>query len=295
MTQGTSTDNAFAARVLSLFLTLALITGLTVAGCKDRGSEGNNDNAGKKTALLPEARQAASADLNTSLENPAVSAPDPSEVVPPLSTGMIEALSAELPELAAHRDAILAAEREAIKGAIEAFRSKRKATTNLNLDKKRSEVTVALEKRLVMLPRGYDLRPGSFSLIPSAEAADQSYSDMGFGGVQEMVIGHNLGMFLGPAITELDVPAGGGKTSIPIESGGRVTAEITISAQPGSPPTAELTTQLQIPLFLLDAFSKVSFSGSSCPNAEGQVTLTVKLSSSRLRKNSRFLLSSVVH
>ena len=69
------------------------------------------------------------------------------------------------------------------------------------------------------------------------------------------------------------------RSSIPIESGGRVTAEITISAQPGSPPTAELTTQLQIPLFLLDAFSKVSFSGSSCPNAEGQVTLTVKLSS----------------
>lgn len=189
---------------------------------------------------------------------------------------MLDVFSKELPELAAHRDAILKAEREAMQNAVERVRSKLTAPTDT---KKKVSALTPSEGLPIRLTRNVAPHDDSFSLITLASAAEFSMSDLG--ALQGAGIGVLAGMLIGPIITELEGRSGseGASTTIPFKEGGEVKAEFTISSQPGSQPTAEITTKMQIPIFLMDANSKLSVKGSFCPSADGQVSITVTYTS----------------
>ena len=275
MIQGRFTLRPFAPHSLVLFFSLVLIAGFTLPGCTDRGSDGTTGDTGKKTesaSTTPPTTSTPPGPISTGAGIPSI---DPNAPIPALSTDLLDAFSTQLPALTAHRAAILQAERDALHGAMEDFRSKRNSPTTAG--KKVGVVVPAIESRSLYAARSLTPPARSFSLIDSAEAADPSPSVLG--NLQYTVIGLNAGRFLGAAMTDADVPAGGGTNTTPIEEKGRVAATITISAEPGRPPTAELTTTIAHPLLGLDAFSKVSFSGSFCPAADGSVTITVKYSS----------------
>lgn len=254
-----------------VFLFLAVI-----AGCNNPSG---SDNAAKKT----EAPASSPAPTSTQPPAPTVAQPsnvptiDPNAPIPALSTDMIEAFSKELPELAAHREAILKAEREAMQGVVEGVRSK--LGTPADPKKKVSSFIPSEGLSPIRLARSVGPYNSSFSLTPSAHAADFNMSALG--SLQGGMIGAVVGLMLGPIATEMEGRAGseGGTKTTPIENGGEVKAEFTVSAQPGSAATVELTTKMQIPLFLMDANSKLSVKGSYCPSADGNVSVTVMYSS----------------
>lgn len=190
---------------------------------------------------------------------------------------MIETFSKELPELAAHRDAMLKAEREAMQGAVERIRSKFAAPAD---PKKRiSSLTPSEGLSPIRLTRSVAPNDSAFHLITPAGAAEFSMSNLG--ALQGAGIGMIAGLLMGPIVTGLERRSGseGVSESIPFKEGGEVKAEFTISSQPGSQSTAEITTKMQIPIFLMDANSKLSVKGSFCPSIDGNVSLSVMYSS----------------
>lgn len=189
---------------------------------------------------------------------------------------MIEAFSKESPELAQEREAILNAEKDAIKGAIEDFRSK--LPTPAKAGKKTSLLIPAVNPRVVLFGQVRRSRADSFSLVASAEAANPPSLSV-LGDLQFAVIGQNLGMFLGGANTNADTSSRGGSRTVPFERNGRVVAEIKQTKEPGQPSVAELTTQIAHPILGVDAFSKFTISGSFCPAPDGSVSITVTYSS----------------
>lgn len=241
---------------------------LSLAACNNSNS---SDNAAKKT------EQTAPSPAATTTQPTSAPKIDQNAPIPALSADMIEVFSKELPELAAHREAILKAEREAMQGAVEGVRSK--LGTPADPKKKVSSFTPSEGLRPIRLARSVGPYNSSFSLISSAHAADFNIS--GLGSLQGGMIGAVVGLMLGPIATEMEGRAGskGATSTTAFEKGGEVKAEFTVSAQPGSAATVELTTKMQIPLFLMDANSKLSVKGSYCPSADGNVTVTVMYSS----------------
>lgn len=261
-----------------LWLLLTVCCSFTIAACNNSSS---SDNAAKKTdtppsSPAPTSTQPPSVPAATAAQPTNVPVIDPNAPIPALSTDMIEAFSKEIPELAQDREAILNAERDAINGVIEDFRSK--ITTPAKAGKKTSSLRPAVSPRTVLFGQMRRSGTDSFSFVTSAEAADPPSPSV-LGDLQFAVIGQNLGMFLGGANTDADTSSRGGSRTIPIERKGRVVAELKQTKEPGQPSVAELTTQISHFILGVDAFSKFTISGSFCPAPDGSVSITVTYSS----------------
>ena len=184
----------------------------------------------------------------------AIPAMDPAAPIPALSANILEALAADVPELVRYRDAVLAAEREAIQGTLDRMRPPSPASPA-----RRSAID-----RVVPALIGWLL-----DLVPPAMADGLSWDSL-----QPMALGHAFGTLVGD-VGRLDTSKGGRETrAIPGENGS-VDAIITVSAEVGGPATVELLTKVDLPILLLEAKSKVKLTGSFCPNAEGKVEFTV--------------------
>jgi len=245
----------------------------------------NNPNSSENVAKKTEAL--ASSPAQTSAQSPSVPAAtatqssdvpriDPNAPFPALSGEILKLLEADQPELSKHREAWLKAERDAIAGAIETFRAKLKRS-----EQKIGLVIPFLPTRPLAFSPQSPLNDASYDLISSAYAGEQSNSDT-FGSFQDVLVGGQMLNTFGRAITEDPSLRNGAaipSKTTPIMEGGEVTAEVTISAPPGGPPTVELTTRLQIRIYALDANSKASITGILCPDTNGAVKLNLKHSS----------------
>jgi hypothetical protein len=217
----------------------------------------------------------------------------PDEPFPALNADVFDALSAEVPELAKHREEVMAAEREAIKGVLDDMRAKSK-TANMTrgdaADNLRTSTTApclrADAKNAAVSRIGNEgwaglLIGGRFDLVPVAMAAEADLSSLG--NTQQFLIGHQVGFLMVADlgnVTQLDV----GSRSVTLrENGkenGKVIADMTISVDTaGGPPTTELTTTISMPTLGLEANSKVSLTGELCPDSNGKVDFTIRLSS----------------
>lgn len=223
--------------LISFVLPQTLVILTAFAGCKNPTS---SDTAATKTEA-PASSPAPTSNQSPPSQPTNASTIDPNAPIPALSTDMIEAFSKELPELVQEREAILNAERDAIKGVIEDFRSK--LTTPAKADKKTSLLIPTVNRRTVLVGQARGSRADSFRLVASAEAADSPNLSV-LGDLQFGVIGQNLGMFLGGANTDADTSSRGGSKTVPFERNGRVVAEIKMTKEPGQPSIAELTTQI---------------------------------------------------
>ena len=217
---------------------------------------------------------------------------DPKQPFPSLSANVLDALSADVPELAKHREAVLAAERSAINGALADFRSKAKAAHENTGDAIPESASFRVpdlahqpctnEERATLVRAGnHDQAAASFvelfDLIPVAMADEPDMSSLGF--TQQMIIGHQIGFMMAD---NGDFKTGKGTKTVSMkdEKTGEVQATMILSIEKdGGPLTMELTTKVSLPVFGLDANSKVSLTGELCPNSEGKVDITVKGSS----------------
>ncbi len=213
----------------------------------------------------------------------------PNEPFPALSTDVFDALSTDVPELAKHREAVLAAERDAIKGALGDLQSKSKAANKKTGDaipESASFRMPALEplawtdvENATVMGAGNDDRTAAlfgrpFNLTPVAMAAELDMSSLGF--LQQMLIGHQIGLIMAD---NGDFKTGKGSKTVDMkdEKTGEVQAAVTLSVEKdGGPLTLELTTKISMPVFGLDANSKVALTGELCPNSDGKVDITVK-------------------
>src|SRR6185295_3419389 len=181
-------------------------------------------------------------------------------------------------------------EQDAIKGALDDFRSKSKAANKRMGDAipesasfRPTDLATRPRTKLESAPLveawNYDQtdasNDGLFSLIPVALAADEpDLSSLGF--TQQMLIGHQIGFFMAD---NGDFKTGKGRNTVSLkdEKTGEVQATMTLSIQKdGGPLIMELTTKIAMPLFGLDANSKVTITGELCPNSDGKVDITVK-------------------
>lgn len=228
--------------------------------------------------------------VEVKIKNLTVPTFDPNAPFPALSTNVFDALSTEVPELVKHREAVLAAEQDAIKGALNDFRSKSKAA-----NKKRGDAIpesasfrtpdlatrprTNLESASLVRDGNYDQTAtsieGLFNLTPVAMAADEfDLSSLGF--LQQMLIGHQIGFMMAD---NGDFKTGKGSRTVSMKDGktGEVQATMTLSVEKdGGPLIMELTTKISMPVFGLDANSKVTLTGELCPNSDGKVDITVK-------------------
>lgn len=187
----------------------------------------------------------------------------PSTPFPPLSAAAFAALAADLPELATRRDAVLAAESEAINRAIEQLRAKQ--TNSTPASPQNVAAASAAHVRMV--------RAGTFSLFPVAFAADMDLSFLG--PLQQYVAGHQIAAMVG------DGPGGSpqkdGQKTVPI-SDGSASGSVSVSVTNGV-PAAEVASSVTLPTFGMNANSKVRMSGDLCPGPDGRVELTATLAS----------------
>src|SRR5690606_20853198 len=106
-----------------------------------------------------------------------------------MSTDAINALIAEVPELANHRDKILDLERAAIKGLVANERPKTRAST-VSVDVP-NYASVGRETE----SRSDEGFIGSIDLIPAAYAADVAPSVPDMGGIEFFLVGYQVGFF----------------------------------------------------------------------------------------------------
>lgn len=259
-------------RPLSRLLAVILAFPLLLTACSDKGSPGG---------------------LDPKVKNLTIPKIDPNAPFPALSTNVFDALGANVPELAKHREALLAAERDAIKGALDDLRAKSKAATKKVGEAMPEPYRIrALSVASLATtdigtspltgtgnPNGFTPLSGwRFNLIPEAMAGEPGLSSLGL--VQQFGIGHQVGSLIGAGLSNVGASDRGSKTvNMPGEKSVTVDASFTVTATPGSPPSAELTTAISMPLLLLDAKSKAGITGEFCPNSDGKVEFTIKLSS----------------
>lgn len=228
-----------------------VIVALTVVGCGRLGSSKDGSTGGKITSLT-------------------IPTIDPDQPFPALNADGLDALSPDVPELAKHREALLAAERDAIKGALEDLRSKSKP-----VDKPRAVVEI---EHLVPTRNDARIATGSFNLLPVAMAAEPQLVSPA--SVQQHLIGHQIGFFTNEGRANQSDGTGSKTITMKDEKTGEVQATATVSIETaGGVYTTELTTKVSMPLFGLDAGSKVSLKGDPCPDPNGQVELFVKSAS----------------
>ncbi len=167
---------------------------------------------------------------------------------PPLSGGVLDALTAQVPELAKQREAILAAESAAIQRLLDAGRGK-----------------AAPRRPLAFIGRVLD------DLVPAAMAGDLATDNL-----MSYVVGHNFVLLLGTSGANEDTSRDRtGRRTESVE-GGHVVATASVAIENGQ-SVATLETSVDLPLFFVDANSKVSLVGSVCPSPDGKVDFTLKL------------------
>ena len=207
---------------------------------------------------------------NDKLAPPAV---DPNAAFPAMSTDAINALIAEVPELAKHRDKILNLERAAIKGLVANERPKtRVSTVNVDVPNYASvgrETGSRSDKGFI----------GSIDLIPAAYAADGAPSVPDMGGIEFFLVGYQGG-FLTPDFEKARAEDRG--KSKPVETkddNGTVLATQTLSVNSDGTVSNEITTNINMPVLGLNANSRVKITGNQCPSADGKIELTIEFGS----------------
>ncbi|MDH5265220.1 MAG: hypothetical protein OEX21_10765 [Betaproteobacteria bacterium] len=203
------------------------------------------------SAAVPVTKPAA---MPTDFTRPVVDGNTP---FPPLSGAVLEALAAQVPELASRREALLAAESTALQGVLDSRRGK--ATPSKGKGKAAQHRPAGLISQV--LDR----------LVPSALAGDFAMEQ-----VMSYIVGHNFVLLLGTAGANEDTSRDGpGRRQETVE-GGRVVASASTAIENGQ-PVATLETTVDLPLFFVDANTKVSLVGSVCPAPDGKVDFTLKL------------------
>jgi len=182
---------------------------------------------------------------------------------------------------------LLKAEQQVITDAIKTFQSQFKLP--INHGNKVSKFTP------MQVPQPSGLAPRQsvgdlpYSFMSSAYAADPTYSEVSstLGTFHDALVGASTVSMFGEFVTnpqdQSEKPFKGAA-----EKNGEAVAEITVTSKPGSPTSVEITTKIDVPPLSLEAFSKVSISGSICPDATGRVKLHLTLSSKgKVGKNGK--------
>jgi hypothetical protein len=246
-------------------MAVSLFAALLFTACGDHRTSGSN-------AKSPDA---SATDIQSTVNNLRMPASEPNAPFLPLSGVVLDGLSAEMPELSKARDAVLAVESGAIQGLIADMRAKSRSTTKVGSASQELHGEQLSSKRMPRAPA-----PAAHlieDLIPAAVADEPVYSSLGH--IQLFAIGHQVGSLIGAGISNVGASDSGSKTAnMPGEGNGTVDVSLTVSAKPGTPPSGELTTKVSLPLFLLDANSKVVITGDLCPNPDGKVDFSIKLS-----------------
>lgn len=256
------------ARSWAYLLVAALAAPVMLAACGD--SKTPDSSQGKSGPGAP-------------LKNVTIPKVDQNAPFPAMSAAVFDALSTEVPEMKQRREAVLTAERDAIKAAIDNMRAKSKSPTKAKSSRKKVGATMLGPARFPTLAEApADIRAtpwiGSLDMISSAMAAAPEIS--GLGNVQQFIIGHQIGSMIGTGISDEVIKAGGSKTiDMPGEKAGTVDASVTVSAQQDGTASGELSTKVNMPQFGLNANSKVHITGDLCPGPDGKVEFTVKFSS----------------
>lgn len=176
---------------------------------------------------------------------------------PPLSGAVLDALEVQVPELASRREALLAAESAAIKGVLDSRRGKANAP--------KGKAKAAPRRPAGLVSRVLD------RLVPAAMAGD-----VGMDQLMSYVVGHNFVVLLGTAGANEDTSRDGPGKRTETVDGGKVVASASTAIENGQ-PVATLETTVDLPLFFVDANTKVSLVGSVCPAPDGKVEFTLKL------------------
>lgn len=203
------------------------------------------------------------------IKNSPLPSVDAKEPFPAMSTDTINALVAEVPELAKYRDEILKAESSAINSILADVRKDPRANT------------AGADVGSVSFPFDppNDDHAFRFNLIPAAYAEDPpAMPDMG--GLEYFLIGHHAG-FLTPDFGKVrDTDLGRSKTqTINDDSTGEVIATTTVTVGTDGTVSSEMSTNINMPVLGLNANSKVKVQGNQCPTADGKIDLTIELSS----------------
>jgi hypothetical protein len=193
---------------------------------------------------------------------------DPNAPFPALSGATLDALATDVPELAKVKDTLLAAERGAIKGVLEKLKAKPEAAR-----KKAGAARSGPFSLAPLLPPSPAADAGHFSLISTARAAEVDLSALGE--FQQFVIGSSVSRFFGEA---LETGAKGKADSKPIagDKGSAISATASVSSE--GVMGMEISTKITVPVFVLDANSKVKLSGDFCPSPEGKVEFSINYS-----------------
>lgn len=273
-------SQCFSQSILSRALVLIIIGIVALSGCSDPSSEA----ASKQVEPPAAAKQTGSSRSATGTQPTGTLKVDPNAPFPSLSGEILRLLEADEPELSKHRETLLKAEQQAIVNAIKEFQAQLKSPIRHG-----NKVSVFIPMRmpqpavLVARQSGFN---SLYSFIPSAYAADQSYSNT-FSTIQDSMAGAAIVSWFGEFVTtpqeQSDKPI-----NTPVGKDGDTKAEITVISQPGSPISVEIATKIELPPFALEAASKVSLSGSLCPDATGRVKLHLTLSSKgKVGKNGK--------
>jgi len=235
----------------AFLLTAMLAAPLLLDACGDSSKSAAGPGAGLGKVVIPEF--------------------DPAAPFPAMSGPTLDALAADVPGLAKVKDAVLAAERDALKGAFDNGLAK----SNPAAKSKPARKKVGAATPSWMPAAG----AGSFSLISVAMAGEAGA--IGMDNLMTMVVANNLIVLSGDSVSNQDTSSGGGSktVSMPGKEAGTVDASMTLSAEAGGPVTSEVTTKVNLPLYFLEANSKASITGDLCPNADGKVEFTMKLAS----------------
>lgn len=272
-----------------LWLLLTVCCSFTIAACNNSSS---SDNAAKKaeapaSSPAPTSNQSPPSPAATATQSSNLPKIDPNAPFPALSGEILKLLEADEPELSKHREAWLKAEQQAIADAIKHFQSQLKHP--IDHGNKVGELTPSRLQRSDASSRERSVTDHPYDFISSAYAADQTYSEVtsALGTFHDTLVGASTVMWFGEFVTnpqdQSDKPFKGAA-----EKNGEAVAEITVISKPGSPTSVEIATKIDDPPFALQAFSKVSISGSVCPDATGRVKLHLTLSSKgKVGKNGK--------
>ncbi|MFL6375011.1 MAG: hypothetical protein ACJ73D_10115, partial [Pyrinomonadaceae bacterium] len=195
---------------------------------------------------------------------------DANEPFPAMSSEMVDAFIVEIPDLGKHRDEVLAAERDAINGILTELRAKSRAGNASALTLSR-EIDVQSQTAEGSHPLK-DPSEWHFSLIPAANAQGPSLA--GLGGVQQYLIGHQIGFFMVDG--EPSKSDRGTSKTVEMKDGGTVQAVVELSVNKDGSVSLDLTTKVSMPVFGLDANSKVKLTGNLCPDADGKLDLKIE-------------------
>src|SRR4029078_7393260 len=120
---------------------------------------------------------------------------------------------------------------------------------------------------------------GQIRLIPAAYAAEAPPAIPNMRGFEYALIGHQIAFFKDDHGSVSESDRGQSRSAEMKDDSGTVQATMTKSIdKTNGSVSLELTTSVNMPVFGLNANSKVKLTGDQCPNSEGKVDLTVEYS-----------------